>query len=54
MAITEQVRSSEGSFADCTIEDIMLVLQNCQMAECQGTKKGCFHKEHTKKFGVRT
>ena len=39
MAITERVRSSEGSLADCTIEDIMLVVQNCEMAECQGTKK---------------
>ena len=49
IAITELVGSSEGSLADCTIEDIMLVVQNCQMAECQGTKK-----DVTKKFGLRT
>ena len=30
MAITERVRSSEGSFADCTIEDVVHVVHNCQ------------------------
>ena len=30
MAITERVRSSEGSFADWTIEDIIQLVQNGQ------------------------